>query len=540
MKQKIIIFLVIIILILSVAIGIYQGFFKKEKPIFTLAEVIRGNISQEVSETGQVRKSEEINLSFKNAGRIEKIYVGVGEKVKRGDILAKQDTTQFEIQLEDAKADLSLALAQLNKLLAGASPEEIQIAKTAVENAKISLEQAEQNLKDTERLAVENLKAAYEDALNILDDAYPKADNAFMIADSIQKSYFTKDDQEGIRVRENRDAIEKAVSQIKTSLETAKANSSQKNIDPALSEIKNALDKILSSLRFIREVSESSAYRNIVSSTDKTSLDNQKNYISTALTNVTNSAKNISQTKLTNESNINTAKAQISAAESSLKAAQDELSRLLSPPPKEDVQLHRNKVAKAKNQVELLENQIKEATLYSPVEGQIAKIKKREGEMAQPMLKEAAMILLPAAPFEIEADIYEEDAVKINIDNPVDISLADFPEKIFKGKVISIDPAQKLIEGVVYYTAAINFDEIPEGIKPGMTADLVIKTASKENVLIVPERAIQKKDDKSIVQVSKNGVIEEREIEIGLRGSNSMVEVLSGLEEGEKVIIKYE
>jgi len=534
MKQKIIIFVVIIILLAT--IGIYQGFIKREKPGFTLAEVIRGNISQEVSETGQVKKGEEINLSFKNAGRIEKIYVGVGEKVKRGDILAKQDTVNLKIQLEDGKAALSLALAKLNKLLAGASPEEIQIQKTAVENAKISLESAQQNLKDTERLAAENLKAAYEDALNVLDGVYLKADDAFIVANLIQRNYFTQNDQEGIRVRENRDEIEKSLSKIKSSLDIAKADPKQKNIDLALSETKNALDKILSSLRFIREVCESAA--NIVSSTDKTSLDSQKNYISTALTNVTNSAKDISLTKLTNESNINTAKAEVSAAEGYLLAAQDELSRILAPPREEDVQLHRAQVKQAEAQVKLLENQIKEATLYSPVEGQIAKIKKREGEMAQPMLQDTVIILLPASPFEIEVDIYEEDVVKINIDNPVDISLVALPEKIFKGKVISIDPAQKLIEGVVYYETTINFDEIPDGIKPGMTADLVIKTASRENTLIIPEEAIQKKDDKTIVEVFKEGNIEDREIEVGLFGSNDMVQVLSGLEEGEKLILR--
>ena len=217
MKQKIIILVVIVILLTTA--GIYQGFFKKEKPRFTLAEVIRRNISQEISATGQVKKGEEITLSFKNAGRIEKIYVKVGETVKKGDILAKQDTTQLKIQLEDARANLSTALAKLNKLLAGASPEEIQIAKTAVENAKNSLEQAKQNLEDTKRSAAENLRSAYEDASDVLDDVYLKTGNVFEVVDSIQKNYFTANDQEGIRVRENRDEIEKAVSQLKTSLE---------------------------------------------------------------------------------------------------------------------------------------------------------------------------------------------------------------------------------------------------------------------------------------------------------------------------------
>ena len=529
--------LIVVIIFLAVA-GIYFSFFKKEKPAFTLTEVIRGEISQEVSETGQVKKGEEINLSFKNAGRIEKIYVEVGEEVKRGDILAKEDTVQLRIQLEDAEAAQSLASAKLNKLLAGASPEEIQIQKTAVENARISLESAQQNLKDVQTLAAENLKAVYEDAQNSLDDAYSEADNAFFTADLIQNNYFNENDQEGIRVRENRDKIEESLSEIKSSLEEAKADPKQKNIDLTLSKTKTALDKILSSLRFIREVCESQVYRNIVSSTDKTSLDNQKNYLAGALTSVTDSEQAISLTKLTNDSNINTAKAQISTAEGALKAAENQLALLLAPPSKEDIDLHQAQVEQSEAQVKLLENQIKEAALYSPVEGQIARINKRIGEMAQPLLQDTVIVLLPASPFEIEADIYEEDVVKINIDNPVDISLVALPEKIFKGKVISINPAQELIEGVVYYKVIIGFEEIPEGIKPGMTADITIKTASRENVLIVPEAAIQKKDGKSIVQVLKNGVIEEKEVKIGLEGSNDMTEVVSGLEEGEKVILK--
>ncbi len=529
--------LIVVIIFLAVA-GIYFSFFKKEKPAFTLTEVIRGEISQEVSETGQVKKGEEINLSFKNAGRIEKIYVEVGEEVKKGDILAKEDTVQLRIQLEDAEAAQSLASAKLDKLLTGAGPEEIQIQKTARDNARISLESAQQNLKDVEILAAENLKAAYEDAQNSLDDAYSEADDAFFTADLIQNNYFIKNDQEGIRVRENRDEIEKSLAEIKSSLEEAKIDPKQKNIDLALSKTKTALNKILSSLRFIREVCESSVYRDVVSSTDKTSLDNQKNYIAGTLTSVTDSEQTTSLTKLTNDSNINTAKAQVSAAEGALKAAENQLALLLSPPRKEDVDLYRAQVEQAEAQVKLLENQIREATLYSPVEGQIAKIKKRGGEMAQPLLQDMVIVLLPASPFEIEADIYEEDVVKINIDNPVDISLIALAENIFKGKVISIDPAQELIEGVVYYKVIIGFEETPEGIKPGMTADVTIKTDSRENVLIVPETAIQKKDEKSIVQVFKNGAIEEREIKIGLRGSNDMVEVVSGLEEGEKVIVK--
>ena len=113
-----------------------------------------------------------------------------------------------------------------------------------------------------------------------------------------------------------------------------------------------------------------------------------------------------------------------------------------------------------------------------------------------------------------------------------------FPDEIFPGKVISINPAEELIENVVYYTATISFEAIPEGIRPGMTADLLIEIDSKENVLIIPEDAIVEKDGKSTVQIYQDEQIEEREIEIGLMGSDYMVEVISGLQEGEQVIVE--
>ncbi len=534
MNKKIILVVIIVILLI---VGIYS-LLKKEAPTFTLAEVIRGDISQEVSETGQVKKGEETNLNFKNAGRVEKIYVEVGDKVESGEKLAELETTQLQIQLQEAKAALSLVQAQLDKLLAGASAEEIKIAQTAVTNAQTSLAAYKQTLKDTRASAEEDLNAAYEDALNTLDDSYLKSYNAFNVVSLIQRTYFISSDQESIRVKENKDKIEEAVAQVKSCLDIAKSADDEEDIDTVLSGTEDAFEEIYNALRFIREVCEQPTYRNVVSSTNKTSLDTQKSYINTALTNIINSQQTISSTKLTNTSAINTAQANVSTAEGSLEADQDELALLLAPPRQEDVNLYQAQVNQAQAQVQLLEDQIQEATLKSPIEGQITKINKKVGELVQPVLQDVAITLLPTAPFEIETDIYEEDVVKINIGNQVDISLVAFPEQVFEGKVISIKPAEKLIEGIVYYEVIIAFEQLPEGVKPGMTADLIIKTASRENVLIVSEDALQKRDGKQIVEVFKDGDIEEKEVVIGLEGSNDMVEVISGLEEGEKVILR--
>ncbi|MBZ9572186.1 efflux RND transporter periplasmic adaptor subunit [Patescibacteria group bacterium] len=504
----------IIIIILVIIFGVYQGFIKKEKPFFTLTEVYRGIVSQEVSETGTVKKGEEINLSFKAAGRIEKIYVKVGDKIESNTALAKLDTSQLSIQLQEARAALLVAQAQLDKLLAGASAEEIKIAETEVKNSQIAL--------DTTK---ENLDQAFEDAIISLDDSYLKLYNASNIVESIRQTYFNTTDQESLEVKENEVRIENAVSRAKSYLDIAKDNPEDENIDVAFSEMKKALDTTSKALAIIRETCEAPVYRNTVSSTDKTSLDTQRTNINTALTNITNSQQTISSMKLNME-----------AAEGQLQKAEDQLALVMAKPQKEDIDLYEAQIKQTQAQINLIENQIEEATIISPTEGQITKTNKEIGEMVQP--SETVISFISASPFQIKADIYEEDVVKINVDNSVDIILTAFPDEILKGKVVLIDPAEKLIEGVVYYEVTIDFEETRKGIKPGMTADIVIRTASKENVLIIPEVAIQTKDDKTIVEVFKNGQIEEREIKIGLLGSDDMVEVISGLKEGEEVAIK--
>lgn len=511
--KKIYIIPIIILVLLAI---IYFGFLRKTKPEFTLAEVKRGDISQEVSETGAVKKGENFNLAFKIAGKIQKIYVKVGDEVKAGALLAELDSSQLYFQLREARGNLELYQAKLDKLLAGASKEEIQADQTKVQNSEINLNGAKQDLQDS-----------YQDGLNTLDDAYLKIYNAYNVVDPIQRTYFTGNDQESLKVKESREALGKAVSQTKSYLDTAKNNSKNENIDAGLAGVKTELGNAAGALRVVRENCETDNYRNTVSSTNKTSLDTQRTNINTALTNITNSQQAITS-----------AESSVESYEGAFQVAKDSLTLLTAPPRKEDIDLYQAQVKQAEAQVQLLESQAADARLKSPIDGQITKIDKRVGETVQPALNNGIITLLPAVPFEISVDIYEEDVVKMNIGNPVDISLVAFPDKTFKGKVRTIDPGQKLINEVVYYEATVDFDEVPEGLKPGMTADLVIKTASKENVLLLPTDAIQKKDGKTFVQVSKNGKTEEREIQVGLQGSQSETEVISGLTQGEKVILK--
>jgi len=495
----------IIVLIVLFALGIYQVFLKKEKPAFTLAEVIRGDVIQEVSESGQVKKGEEINLSFKSSGEIEEIYVKVGDKVEAGESLAKLDTKQLEIQLTEAQAALSVIEAQKR-------------------DAQISLENERQKLEDTIAIANEKIEKAYKDAQSALDDSYLKIYNSFNFIDYLKRTYFNKGDTESITISEIKVEIEKALNLAKFYTEEAKSSSNKEDIDLALSKNEEALLKTKEKLEEARNITEGT-YRDIVSKTDKDTLDTHRLNIITSHSNVVSAQQNISLIKVQNQAEINTTQSEVANLENQLQES--------------EAGLYQAQINQAQAKIRLLENQIKEATIISPVQGQITKIQKRIGEIVQPMLQDVVISLLPIIPFEIEVNIYEEDIVKINVGNQVDISLVAFPEKIFKGKVITIDPAEKAIEGVIYYEVKILFEgEIPQDLKPGMTVDVKIKTASKENVLVIPEGAIQKKNGKKFIEVLERKKNEEREVVIGLEGSNGMAEIISGVSEGERIIVR--
>lgn len=531
LKQKLIIVSVLAVVVLMGGYGIFSG---NEKVSYQAVEAEKGDLFQEISSTGQVKKGDEINLSFQDGGKIEKIYTEAGEAVDKGTLLAELDTVQLRIQLQEAQAALELSQAKLAKLLAGATEEEISLAQTKVDNAAVALENARQNLADVELTSAQNLKEAYEDSLNALEDAFSEISNSFNAVDSIQAEYFTSLDSESLRVKDNKSKMKTAKDRAKGFLDTARSSQSREDIDRALAEMESALSQAIDVLEVVRDACDEGAYYNTVTQTDKDSLDAEKLDIIAAQKNIINSRQNIDSTTLRGQSDINKEKTKVAGKRGALEEAEKSLAKLLASPSKEDIDLKQAEVNKAQSQVKLLQNQIQGAFLKSPVKGEVVKVEKEEGEMvasAEPLL-----VVLPSHPYQVESDIYEEEIVKVKVGDPVDIEIVAFPGKTLKGKVVEIDPVEKIVEEVVYYPVTIDFDSPPDYLKPGLTADIVIKTDFRKGVLTIPKEALIKREGKTFVNFLTGKETKEKEIEVGLEG-NDRVEVISGLKEGEEVAI---
>jgi HlyD family secretion protein len=111
----------------------------------------RGDADDGLSASGTVEATE-ASLGFQAAGRIERILVNEGDRVKAGDTLAVLDRTELEARHAQARAQLSAAEATLAELQRGARTEELAQAREADSTAAARLADAQRDLARAQQL----------------------------------------------------------------------------------------------------------------------------------------------------------------------------------------------------------------------------------------------------------------------------------------------------------------------------------------------------------------------------------------------------
>lgn len=92
---------------------------------------------------------------------------------------------------------------------------------------------------------------------------------------------------------------------------------------------------------------------------------------------------------------------------------------------------------------------------------------------------------------QIEASVVEADIAKVKEGQKVEFSVDSFPDEIFEGVVTQVRNNPITTSNVVTYQVIIGIDNKDLKLKPGMTANVDIITAQKQNVLLVPNKALR-------------------------------------------------
>lgn len=100
----------------------------------------------QIQANGVVQASQKINLSPEDSGRIAKLYVNEGDRVRKGQIIAKMNSERLQAQVNQYQASLNKAVADLQQKVAGTRQEEIAESQARVTSAKASLTAAQTRL----------------------------------------------------------------------------------------------------------------------------------------------------------------------------------------------------------------------------------------------------------------------------------------------------------------------------------------------------------------------------------------------------------
>lgn len=115
MKKKIIIGIIIVIIIL-LATGAFIFFKNRENgPKFKVDRATKGDIKATVTATGTMNAVVTVLVGTQVSGTIKTLYVDFNSPVKKGQILAQIDPATFQAQVEQARANLQLAKANVEK-----------------------------------------------------------------------------------------------------------------------------------------------------------------------------------------------------------------------------------------------------------------------------------------------------------------------------------------------------------------------------------------------------------------------------------------
>ncbi len=516
---------------------------------YITAKVSLGRVERTVEVTGAVASSQSIELNFKTVGRLKNLYVNEGDRVYTGQKLANLDTAALYSRVKDAQSALLEARANLEKLMAGARPEDIQVTEETVKQRQAAVEAAENSLSNLELQAQTDIAGLKKTVVINLYNQLAVAAAALQEIDRVLNDDDAQDtlgalDSNSLNVALNSQTeAENSFNVLRPVIESVNEQTPNEKLSADLNDFLNVLAQIRQALDDTFTVLQKTITSQKFTQSE---LDSFISAITAKQTSVASaiSALHSAQSAWINKQSyyqdqITRAQDNLKAAQTALQLAQAQLKLKTAPPRTYDIKSAQAKVARAQAALNLAQANLNDAVIYAPVDGVIAKINYDIGE--QTTLAKPVIEMIGDSPLEVDADVPESDIAAIKLGQKVEITLDAFgDDKIFTGVVTFIDPAETVIQDVVYYQIKIQFKnlskELQEQIKPGMTANATIIVQRKENVLRVPVRAIEKKDSEYTAKLlTANKKISVQPVKTGLQG-DEYYEVLQGLKAGDEVV----
>ena len=470
------------------------------------ATVTRGAITTNVSLSGSIAAQSTSGLTFAETGTVSRVNVTLGQEVKAGDVLAELDSPAAKDGLRQAELNLQAAQISLSKMLEGASPADKASAEQSVVQATTTLKQAE---------------------------------------DALKKLHAGPTTSELL-------AAQQAVASAQSQVKTAEAN----------------LDKLEDTGASKTEIAAA-----------KTSIQAAKLGVSEAqakLTDLTNGPDAI---------DVQSAQSAITAAKAGLESAIAKRDGVLRGAEPNDIALQQNTVAKAQLAYDTAKETMAGATLVAPFDGTVAELNIKVGDQVGAGGDTAPITLHTPNSLKIELTVGDTDYQDLEVGQKGFATVSSLDNASFPIEIESIGSLPSTNQGVVTYKATARILDLgtaavaginsgapvqvqvsPDGSAPpsgrpeaqqgsgapsaaastpeakptplpGMQAQVTLVADQRLDVLTLPLAAVTRVAGQSTVQVLKDdGSVETVPVVTGL-SNNRAIEIVSGLEEGQTVVL---
>ena len=610
----------------------------------------KGSVTNSVSEKGKVVPSNSVEVFAEKSLPVTEVNVKVGDKVKKGDVIAKLDSSSIEQQLKSRKAQkeatdknvsaqISAAKKRLSEAVTGQKSGKnpaLVAAETSLTQAMDQYLAAEKSYNDFKRSIDERYNQGivaekdsrqnlahqeeatdlrYKQLVEDLNSNRNKiAENRSLARDSSRSKDYLQSDLDNAKRRLTEIGIEISETQAKISekqqnllaggrqkAEELSKNKPSKNnmidkgtqtinagtiengiVDDKTSGANSNSDKITEEIKELqnkvknltREQSETEILIGKISEDLATAKADEQKYDSQAEAlekEVEGQAKQVESTSL----EVKKAKEDLSAdADKALKARKsrdDELKTLA-----QNLETAKNNYESAKKnlestkiqvaneisglrdnlktsqagannldnvEIENLSEELEKVMIKAPADGTVTEVPAKEGQVPTGYLAKIETI----DKLRIESQIKEYDKNSIKVGTEVEITSDSIMGEVYKGKVISIDPAPMPVSednksGEVLYKTVIEIDEgQEEKFAPGMTLRVKYIISQEENTFKVPSDAIFERDNKSYVLALKDlgkdkYQIEKVEVTRGLENDAETAIKSKDLKEGDKIL----
>lgn len=512
------------------------------QPTYTTESVKRGTLEQTVSATGAVEPAQDIELTFRVGGRLTELVAKEGQKVTAGTVLARLDARSLSAQIAQQQASVAAAVADLQRVQAGASTQDVAVTREQLSKAQNDLVSIESErlvqIRSARQRLVEALVSAsanQQAAFDVIFQNFVDPDNATIsnhleveperLLTDVQRDYYT--------INRSRRELTPRV----TALTSETSNDVIFAVAESLRlELLSTSQLMQRSFTVANAIEINSWYTQATVDALKTSFTTQNTSLSGSLSSLQTAKANLTDT-------ITNSDTQVQSAQNAINVAQAQLQLKQAGPRNFELAAAQASVAQARARLAQVLAEAADYTITAPIDGTVTRVNADIGE--QVSVTAPLITMLGTEAYQIKVDIAESDISKVSVGDKTTIELDAFgADQVFNGTVTFIDPAQTVIQDVIYYKTTVSFDDssLNEQIKPGMTADVTLATDKKDDVLYIPQRAVRVGEatldstPEKYVEVLVNGKPERRTVTVGLRADGGLVEILSGVTDGEQVI----